>query len=168
MRMLSNKKTRKWLALLFAVSFLVNVQSSYACDMMPNMSEQKMECCCGISHKSQLPSELVDLEKSAAHHGEKTNKSQLCDDPHIGCCIVEISVGINDPPESDKPATVSASKIQLHKLFQQLDNSALYVEVFTIEDSIQPIEDELSIGLTEPFLKYRPPPLYKTTERYRI
>ncbi|MDA1371016.1 MAG: hypothetical protein O2971_09675 [Proteobacteria bacterium] len=168
MHLQSFKKSRIWLTLLFAVSLQVNVQASYACDMMPDMSGQKMECCCGTSHRSPLPSDILDLEKPAHQHGDLNSVEQLCDDPHVGCCIVEISVGMNDPPDSDKTATVSTAKTQPHKLFKQLDNSALFVEVYTFEVFLQIPEDELSVSLADPFLKYRPPPLYKTTERYRI
>lgn len=115
-----------------------------------------------------MPSDILDLEKPAHQLDDMNKMDRLCDDPHVGCCIVEISVGMNDPPDSDKAATVSAAKTQIHKLFKQLDNSALFVEVFTFEVFLQIPEDELSVYLADPFLKYRPPPLYKTTERYRI
>ena len=101
-------------------------------------------------------------------HSGMSDMEPMCDDPHVGCCIVEISVGINDPPDEDQTTTASVAKIQPHKLLKQIEHSTFAVDVFAAADFLKIPNNVASAYLTEPFLTYRPPPLYKTTERYRI
>ncbi len=88
----TKKTTRKWLTLLFVASFLLNIQASYACAMMPDMAEKQTECCCGSNHRmSTTPDAIEGISYSTDFGDAHSVHGQICDDPHQGCCIVEMS-----------------------------------------------------------------------------
>ena len=163
----SNRKIFKYLTLVFIASFLMNAQASVACAMMHNMSEQKVECCCGVSHRSTVPTDLANEQATSVLTNDQHEQGPSCDDPQPGCCILEMSVGINDPPSSDELLTLSSSKVEQHKIFKQLDDYSTVFEVVFFEAQVVYVKDQIS-AFHEPFLKLHTQPLYKTTERYRI
>ncbi len=165
----TKKTTRKWLTLLFIASFLLNIQASYACDMMPDMAEKKAECCCGANHRlSTLPdamegvSHATDFGDALAVHG------QICNDPHQGCCVVEMSVGINDPPSDDSGSITGFSNVVPHKIVKQLDSYFPDAVFCVSENLIEQHKFETASKPPNPYLHFYSPPLYQTTERYRI
>jgi hypothetical protein len=168
MRLQSNKQIRKWLTLLFAVSLLANAQASYACAMMPDMSEQNVECCCGVTHRSTVPTDFVSEQATADLTSNHHEQDPSCDDPRVGCCMLEMSVGINDPPSSDELLTLSSIKIDQHKTFKQLDDSPEVLEVVYFETQVENVKGHLATVFYAPYLHNPAPALYKTTERYRI
>ncbi len=163
-----NTKIRRWLILLFAVSFLLNVQASVACAMMPDMSEQQTECCCGLSHRSTLSSETEDTHSSVMPTADQSQQGPNCDNPRVGCCMLEVSVGLHDPPASDQGLSVPSKNIHQHKTLKQLDDYPVLIAVHAFETATQNTDTKLISALPDPFLQAQPPPLYKITERYRI
>ncbi len=170
------KTTRRWLTLVFIVSFLLNIQSSYACAMMPDMEQEQTTCCCGPSHRmddvsdhqNHLPLAGMDMAPPDQVDAGEHLHDQICNDPQMTCCEVEVSVGINDPPDDGAHAIGAFSKITPHKIPKQVD-SVLTITAFVVPDSF---DDFRKINLNEfppdSYLHYYSPPLYKTTERYRI
>ena len=168
MRLHLNKKPRKWLTLLFAISFLVNVQAAYACAMMPDMSGMEVECCCGISHKSTITENSTASPESKDFSRSQLDQSQICKEPRKDCCVIEVSVSVSDPPTSDEALILGSAKAEQHKIFKQLDNNPPVFEIVSFETQVANTVNGVSATLPDPFLHQHSPPLYKTTERYRI
>jgi hypothetical protein len=171
-----NKTPHRLLTLLFVFSFLLNIQTSYACAMMPDMEQEKTECCCGPSHRMDDKlehSDRMDMPgMDMAHAGHidpaKHEHGPICNDPQMACCNVEVSVGINDPPGDEAVAIATVSKLSPHKLLWQLDN-VFVVAVFVAPASFISVRKINHSAIPpNPYLQYYGPPLYKTTERYRI
>ena len=163
-----NKKTRKWLILLFAISLQVNVQASYACAMMPDMSGPDAECCCGVTHESRVDNESMAAPDSVDIDDDQPDRGRICIEPRLDCCIVEVAVGVSDPPTGDEAVTTGFNKIAQHKILNQIDNlPPVFTAVFFDTASLTPT-DRLFRFQQGPSLQQHSPPLYKTTERYRI
>lgn len=168
MRLRLHKKTRKWLPLLFGISLLVNVQASYACVMMPDMSGPGAECCCGVNHRSRITDDSATSPAAADLENGESGQGRICDEPRRDCCIFEVSVGVNDPPSGDEALTPSSTKIEHHKVFKQLDNYSPVLGIVSFETRVADAGNRLSDASPGPALHHHTPPLYKTTERYRI
>jgi len=172
MRQLLKKNTRQWLSILCIAGFLLNIQASYACAMMPDMEQEQTNCCCGPSHRmDDMPdhSELAGMHTNHPVLGETGLSTQgpECNDPQMGCCIVEVSVGINDPP-GDDDAAVPHFKSAPQKSPQLQDSNSSAVTTY---DLAEPFNLYRVVSRVEPPESYPPyvtPPLYKSTERYRI
>ena len=163
-----NTKIRKWLILLFVASFLVNVQASVDCAMMPDMAEQHTECCCGLSHRSTLSSDTEDTQSPLKLANTHSEQNQECGDPRIGCCMLEVSVGLHDPPAGDKDLPVLSKNINHHKTINNLDDNPTVIEFHVSETPTQFTSSKFATVLIDSFLHPPSPPLYKITERYRI
>jgi len=164
----SNINIRKCLTLVFVASLLLNAQASVACAMMPDMSEQQAECCCGDSHRSPSQTDLVLEQGSMDHASDLDMQGEPCDDPRIGCCMLEVSVGMHDPPDGDEALTFGVVKVDHHKPLKQLDNHTLAIQSVAFQTQVARYTYALTISLHDAFLHHHPPPLYKITERYRI
>ena len=168
----NHKLVRQWLTLLIGIVFILNVQASYACAMMPDMEQEQTNCCCGPSHRMD---DIADHFDMAGMHenlplpGETDHSAQglECNDPQMGCCVVEMSVGINDPP-GDDDATVPHSKSNQHKLPKQQDNIFPVVAYYNPAESFNLHSVTSHVESPEPYLPHSTPPLYKSTQRYRI
>ena len=163
-----NKKTRKWLPLLFGISLLVNVQASYACAMMPDMSGPEIECCCGVNHRSRITDDSATSPAVANLENGESGQGRICDEPRRDCCVVEVSVGVSDPPSGDEALTTGSTKVEPHKLFKQLDNYSPALPIVSFETRVADAGNRLSGTSPGPARYHHTPPLYKTTERYRI
>lgn len=86
----------------------------------------------------------------------------------MGCCMVEMSVGINDPPGDDDDATVPHSKSAQQKSSQQQDGDSPVVAYYALPESYNLHRVASRAEPPEPYPPYVTPPLYKSTERYRI
>lgn len=160
---------RKWFTLLFMAGFLFNIQASYACTMMPSMDSKQSECCCGSDHR------MPDMPDMA--HGEHVDHdydeiqgldSKICDDPLQKCCIVEVSVGINDPPADEVTSAISTHMKALAKPTKLFD-TPFPVSHFIQVESLLARQNHLYVARPpDPILGIPVTPLYKTTERYRI
>lgn len=145
--------------------------------MMPDMATEQAECCCGSDHRMPDPPEFSHGDHADPDYGNTQNiDSKICDDPLRKCCIVEISVGINDPP-ADEPGGIASTnsnntnstsiKIPL-KIVKLLDypfsvsDPAALTELFSLQ---VPRRIERP---PDPNLRVSATPLYKATERYRI
>ncbi|PCI74762.1 MAG: hypothetical protein COB20_14600 [SAR86 cluster bacterium] len=91
-----------------------------------------------------------------------------CNDPQMGCCMIEMSVGINDPPSDNDSSIASHSKPAPHKLQEQQDSDHPVLAYYDLAESFDSRRVVFLVESLEPFLPYAPPPLYKSTERYRI
>ena len=129
MHIRSKQGLRKWLSLLFVASLLVNAQASIACAMMPDMSDQHAECCCGVTHRPVIQIDIENDQSSSGQFNSQANdQGQGCDDPRIGCCMLEVSVGMNDPPTSDEALTLSSKtlsskNVEHQQIFKLLDHT---------------------------------------------
>ena len=168
MRLRLNKKTRKWLPLLFGISLLVNVQASYACAMMPDMSGPEIECCCGVNHRSRITDDSAASPAVADLENGEYGQDRICDEPRRDCCVVEVSVGVSDPPSGDEALTPGSTKVEQHKVFKQRDNYSPAFAIVSFETRVADAGNRLSDASPGPALHHHTPPLYKTTERYRI
>ena len=162
-----NKKTiRQSLTILCIAGFLLNIQASYACAMMPDMEQEQTNCCCDPSHR------LDDMAGMHENHSvlvETDHPAQgpECNDPQMGCRIVEVSVGINDPT-GDDDAAVPQSKSAQKKLPQQQDNKSPAVATYDLAKPFNLCRVAPRVEQPEFHPLYITPPLYKSTERYRI
>lgn len=163
-----NKYVRKWLNLIFMASLIANAQASVACEMMPDMSAQHTECCCGLSHRSAISGDSPDIHSSIDPTSDQLEQAQSCDNPRIGCCLLEVSVGLHDPPASDQGLSIPAKNIEHHKILKQLDNSPVFIVIYAFDIPTLNLNTEPTTVLSNPFLQLHSPPLYKTTERYRL
>ena len=163
-----NKKTiRQSLTILCIAGFLLNIQASYACAMMPDMEQEQTNCCCDPSHRLD---DMAGMHENHSVLGETDYSAQgpECNDPQMGCRIVEVSVGINDPPGDDDDAAVPQSKSAQKKFPQQQDSKS---PVVATDDLAKPFNlYRVAPRVEQP--EFHPPyitsPLYKSTERYRI
>ena len=166
---ISKHNPRKWLTLLFIAGFLFNIQASYACMMMPDMAAEKSECCCGSDHRMpDMPD--MDHGEHVAHDYDETRDldSNICDDPLRKCCIVEVSVGINDPP-SDEVSSATSTQLKAPAKPIKLFDSPFPVSHFIQVESLLARQNHLYVARPpDPVLGIPVTPLYKTTERYRI
>lgn len=170
--------SRRLLSLLFIAAFLLNIQASYACAMMPDMASETIECCCGPSHRMVEMTDHGDTGHSdmagmPMHHGPQVNADQhdhgpVCNDPQMACCNVEVSVGINDPPSDDADALTSLTKPAYPKQTKQLDTGFVAAPAFWVTSSPKLRETVVQARPPDLYLQFTHPPLYKTTERYRI
>ena len=170
------KATRRWLTLLVVAGFLLNIQSSFACEMMPDMGQNQMECCCGASHRMD-DMESLDHDSSAMtmHHdmatgaeGSSHDQGPICNDPQMGCCQIEVSVGINDPPDDKAIGTASVLKSSPSKLVKQIDSHFSFALIYPINLDINLRNLAVVSYLPNSTLQQAGPPLYMTTQRYRI
>ena len=169
---LNRKIIRQSLTILCIAGFLLNIQASYACAMMPDMELEQTNCCCGPSHRmDDMPdhSDMVGMHENhpVLEEADYSAQGPECNDPQMGCCIVEVSVGINDPP-GDDDATVSHSKSALQKSPQHQDSNSSVVAYYDPAESFDLHRVVSHADPLEPYLHYFPPPLYKSTQRYRI
>ena len=170
------KATRRWLTLLVVAGFLLNIQSSFACEMMPDMGQNPMECCCGANHRMDNMESLEnDSSPMIMHHDMANNavegshdQGPICNDPQLGCCQIEVSVGINDPPEDKAIGTASVLKSGPSKLVKQIDNQFSVATFFAINLTINLRDPAVVSYLPDSTLLQAGPPLYMTTQRYRI
>jgi len=164
---------RRWLTLLLGIVFILNVQGSYACDMMPDMEQEQTNCCCGPSHRmDDMPdhSEMTGMHENhpAPSEADHSLQGPECNDPQMGCCIVEVSVGINDPPGDDDDATVPHSKSTQQKSPQQQESDFPVVAYYALAESYNLHRVASRVEPPELYPPYVTPALYKSTERYRI
>lgn len=164
----SNKHNHNWLALLFVASVLVNAQATVACAMMSDMSEQMAQCCCGVSHRSSAPTDLVNEPTAADLTDSQAETGRTCDNPRLDCCILEVSVGVNEPPTSDEALTLSSTKVEHQKIYKQLDHFPAAIGFDSFKTQVVNVTNATFATLPEPFFQPHASPLYKTTERYRI
>jgi hypothetical protein len=163
-----NKKTiRQSLTILCIAGFLLNIQASYACAMMPDMEQEQTNCCCGPSHRMD---DMAGMHENHSVLGETDHSAQgpECNDPQMGCRIVEVSVGINDPPGDDDDAAVPQSKSAQKKFPQQQDNKSPVVATDDLAKPFNLCRVAPRVEQPEFHPPYITPPLYKSTERYRI
>ena len=165
----SKNSARKWFTLLFIAGFLFNIQASYACMMMPDMASEKSECCCGSGHRMpDMPD--MDHGEHVTHDYSKTQGlgGKICDDPLQKCCIVEVSVGINDPP-ADEVTSAIGGPLKAPAKPVKLFDSPFPVSHFIQVESLLARQNHLYVAKPpDPILGIPVTPLYKTTERYRI
>ena len=162
-----NKKTiRQSLTILCIAGFLLNIQASYACAMMPDMEQEQTNCCCDPSHRLD---DMAGMHENHSVLGETDHSTQgpECNDPQMGCRIVEVSVGINDPT-GDDDAAVPQSKFSQKKLPQQQDNKSPAVATYDLAKPFNLCRVAPRVEQPEFHPPYITPPLYKSTERYRI
>jgi len=170
------KTTRRWLTLLVVAGFLLNIQSSFACEMMPDMGQNQMECCCGASHRmDDMESLDYDSSPMPMHHALTTDdaasshdQGPICNDPQMGCCQIEVSVGINDPPDDKAIGTASVLKSSPSKLVKQIDSHFSFAIIYPINLDINLRSLAVVSYLPNSTLPQAGPPLYMTTQRYRI
>ncbi|MBL4571542.1 MAG: hypothetical protein JKY86_00495 [Gammaproteobacteria bacterium] len=170
--MQNRKIVRQWLTLLIGIVFILNVQASYACAMMPDMEQEQTNCCCGPSHRmDDMPdhSDMVGMQENYSVLGETDHSAQgpECNDPQMGCCIVEVSVGINDPPGDDDAAVPHSKSVQ-QKSAQQQDSNSPAVAYYDLAESYDLHRFISRVERPESYPPYVTPSLYKSTERYRI
>ena len=169
-----NKKTiRQSLTILCIAGFLLNIQASYACAMMPDMEQEQTNCCCGPSHRMDDKadhSDMAGMHENPSVLGETDHSAQgpECNDPQMGCRIVEVSVGINYPPGDDYDAAVPQSKPAQKKLPQQQDSKSPVVAAYDLARPFNLYRLTPHVEQPEFHPPYITPPLYKSTERYRI
>lgn len=165
----SKNPARKWLTLLFIAGFLFNMQASYACMLMPEMAVEQAECCCGSDHR--MP-DMPDMEhgEHVAHDYDDTRNldTRICDDPLQKCCIVEVSVGINDPPADDVASAIGSSIKAPAKIIKILDVPVPILQFNEMEQLFARQIFQYTSRPPDPSLSTPVTPLYKTTERYRI
>ena len=163
-----NKKTiRQSLTILCIAGFLLNIQASYACAMMPDMEQEQTSCCCDPSHRLD---DMAGMHENHSVLGETDHSAQgpECNDPQMGCRIVEVSVGINYPPGDDDDAAVPQSKPAQKKLPQQQDSKSPVVAAYDLARPFNLYRLTPHVEQPEFHPPYITPPLYKSTERYRI
>ena len=169
----SSLKARQWLALLFVVCLLANAQASFACDMMPDMSEPSTECCCGLSHRSNTANDLQNQPMSAQMGQADSELDAHCDEPRAGCCVVEVtSVGLSDPASGDELLWHSFSNISANaeqqKTFKQLpDPPAGFEQALLVVETVA-VESQLLSSWQDPFRHAHSSPVYKISQRYRL
>jgi hypothetical protein len=173
MYQLLKRNTRQWLSVLCIAGFLLNIQASYACAMMPDMEQEQTNCCCGSSHRMD---EMPDHSDNAGGNGDHSVLVEPshsapgleCNDPQMGCCMVEVSVGINDPPGDDDSTIASHAKVAPQKVSKQQDSSSPAVMFYDLERSFEIYNIVSRSEPLEPYIPYVTLPPYKSTERYRI
>lgn len=170
---LLNRTARRWLTLLLVSGFLLNIQAAYACTMMPDMNQSHQACCCGSSNRMAETSDSEPIADITAEHvvhvGMNQNKHTAADhDFHMGCCSIEVTVGLNEPPTDSIVVASNYTKTALDK--PSLPN---YLDIVVADfNTLQNVGNYSAIAvprnLSKPYLQYYRPPLFKTTERYRI
>lgn len=169
---LNRKIIRQSLTILCIAGFLLNIQASYACAMMPDMEQEQTNCCCGPSHRMDDMPDHSDMAGMHEIHPvlddtDHSAQGPECNDPQMGCCIVEVTVGINDPPGDDDAAVPHSKSVQ-QKSPQQQDSDSPVAAYYDLEESFDLYRVVSRIEPPESYPPYVTPPLYKSTERYRI
>lgn len=144
-----DRKTRRWLTLLFVVSLLLNVQSAFACTMMsdmPDMPEPTHECCL------------------SRHAGKISNAPELAGSDTDSCFILKTSLQVKGSADTDADPGNDYGLVKDKQGLEDLTFSmALLVlailPVSRASGSIAPPHDEIH---------HFPLPIYQATQRYRI
>lgn len=170
---LLNRTARRWLTLLLVSGFLLNIQAAYACAMMPDMNQLQQACCCGSSNRMAETSDnepIADFTvEHVVHVGKNQNEHAAAEhDIHMGCCSIEVTVGLNEPPTDSIVVVSNYTKTALDKLSHPNYTDIIVADFYALQNVGNSSVIDAPRNLSEPYLQYYRPPLFKTTERYRI
>lgn len=142
-------KYRQLLTWLFVASLLLNVQSAFACTMMPDMPDmpEPTHECCLARHDSTL-SEVPDSDRSVTDT----------------CFKLKISLQIKASPEADTDHGNDHALVKDKQGLKDL-TPAMALLIFTVL-RVSQAKPSLASANGEHF--HAPQPIYQATQRYRI
>ena len=151
-------------------SLLLQVQTSVACAMMPDMPDMPpdmVDCCCTLQSR---PSNDNNNEPSdpalAAANSNPARGDEV--DPHGACCTLQFSVKLESSIDSDRDDPGSTALFKSQQLDKKPDKQPVFLYP-TLFDSPALSLNELQTNppaVLSPFIAVSP--LYKITERYRL
>jgi hypothetical protein len=147
-----NRKLRRWLTLLFMVSLLLNIQSAFACTMMPDMPS--------------LP-DMPQTELEDCAHGNGHKAPGAPDDARSdadSCFILESSLQVKGSAESDATPDNDHALVKDKQGSQDLTFSVALLVLAILR---VPPARRISIPADDK-ATHSALPIYQATQRYRI